>query len=128
MKTFTRASCKALSTDVLEALEGVGKKHGVSFSRASGSYDSTAFTFKLVASFVDETGTARTPELVELEKRHPELAGARVTLSAGKEGTVIGYRARAPKRPFMVKTDDGKTFVVPHHMVGVEPPRDRPFY
>jgi hypothetical protein len=63
INSFDRSACKLVAHDAEEALRAVAEKHGLVFSRKSGSFSATTLTVHGEFSVVSQDGTAQTPEV-----------------------------------------------------------------
>lgn len=117
MKTFDRQSCKALRTEINEALRAVAQRHGVTIEAGNASFDDTFIRFKLE---VKAPGAAD----ADLAKAADRLAmsGARFTVGdrfdyGQRQFTVKGYNPRRKKSVVAFDLGNGKDYVFPFAVV-----------
>ncbi len=111
MQNFTKSNLNTLRRDIDAALEAVAEKHGISVNLGNARFDSTSVAWKLNLATIGGDGVAKTPERTALERLYPQLVDKEVTVNGkgGRKltGTVIGYKTRGRKYPFIVKTAAG---------------------
>lgn len=113
-----RQFCQVLSDEAVEILNSQ-LPDGVSVKRGNASYQTGSFTLKLTFSKVSEDGTVETPErrhfidYIDMKSNSALSADDIDTTfkSGGKTFTIVGYKARARKRPILCTADDGKQYV-----------------
>ncbi len=107
--------------DVLLALDGVSKKHGVKFEgKGWGSGTRTSFVIKIEAAVTNPDGTAETQErvcyktfCVNLQMK-PEWLDQTFKFG-GEEYQIVGLNTRRSKRPVLCKNlRNDKTYVFAH--------------
>lgn len=110
IKAFNRPVLRTLDTEINTALEGVAKKYGISLKTGSASFSENSVTFKLEGTIVTD-GVAKTKTRMDLELFYPQYVDKQVKVN-GKHGqltgTVVGYKSRAKKYPFIVETAKGR--------------------
>jgi len=119
INSFSKANLNELRSDINAALEAVGQKHGISLNLGNARFDSTSVAWKLNLATIGANGMAKTPERTALERLYPQYVDKKVTVN-GKpgriSGTVIGYKTRGRKYPFLVKTAQG-TYKMPEYSI-----------
>jgi len=113
-----RQFCKVLSADAVDILNAQ-LPQGVSVHRGNANYQTGSFTLKLTFSKVSEDGTVETPErshfieYIDMKSNGVLSADDIDTTfkSGGKTFTIVGFKARARKRPILCTADDGKQYV-----------------
>lgn len=126
---MNRQKAKALTADLDSLLREVAdrfqKEHGVVVKTGNGQFDDTTFNVKIEFAEVAEDGTVQTQEYNDLLTMLPALDYlteddlAKDFPMPDGSGTfkIIGWRSRAPKRPFLVQTNDGKRRIAPESFV-----------
>lgn len=125
MTGMTKEMAKAIGADLgkLFATEqGIAfeQKFGVKVSLGGCTYDPTGIaTFKLVVAMKGEGGDIITKEAADLDALCKQMGlpetvrGKKVTLGT-RTFTIVGYKTRSRKTPFLAKDDaNGKTFMLP---------------
>ena len=109
-----RNVCKNIRSELDSVLPSIGEKLGVSLRLGGGSFSSDSATFKLEVELLSETGRPISKEETYLNQNHEFLGIPKDWLGAklkdptdGKLYYLRGYKARSPKRPFIIETVDG---------------------
>ena len=109
-----RDFCKDIRSELDSVLASIGEKLGVSLRMGGGSFSSDSATFKLEVELLSETGRPISKEETYLNDNHELLGIPKDWLGAklkdprdGKLYYLRGYKARSPKRPFIIETVDG---------------------
>ena len=109
-----RDLCKDIRSELDSVLASIGEKLGVSLRMGGGSFSSDSATFKLEVELLSETGRPISKEETYLNDNHELLGIPKDWLGAklkdprdGKLYYLRGYKARSPKRPFIIETVDG---------------------
>jgi len=117
MKTFDKTTLKVLREDINKALEQVAQTHGITIHAGNCSYDSELCTFKLGCQI--EGALSQTEKDLEDELAYRLTSSFKLSLDRskvgkleGREYTLIGYKTRARKRPFVVLGKNGKQYVI----------------
>ena len=104
-----RNVCKDIRSELDTELASIGEKLGVSLRMGRCSYSDDSATFKLEVELLSATGRP-----ISKEENHSilgipkEWLGAKLKDPAdGKLYHLRGYKARSPKRPFIIETVDG---------------------
>ena len=100
---FTGATCNAMAQEIVEAVQAIAKKHGVSIRKGRGKYTPETWTCKLEVSVLNTSGEAMTKERTELEQYGAGIglkdAYGKVFTVQGKRFKVIGLSMSRPKYP-----------------------------
>jgi hypothetical protein len=109
-----RNVCKDIRLELDAELSAVGEKLGLSLRMGRCSYTSNSATFKLEVELLSATGRPISKEERYLNENHEFLGIPKEWLGAklkdpkdGKLYHLRGYKARSPKRPFIIETVDG---------------------
>lgn len=108
---FDRAKADAVAKRVEETLQSLATELGIQIKRGRGSYGAHNFSLKLEMSVVNADGHAQTRESDALALLYPRYVGFKFIMSNGLRGEVVGYRTKAPKKPFLVAAEDGRTYI-----------------
>lgn len=120
IESFTSAVANKLAEEIEQSLQGIAEKYGIQIKRGRGTFGSGHFSMKLDIATVGEGGQAKTREYDDLVKMLPmlnlnmtesDLSGPFKNPSLAEPFKIIGYRTRAPKKPFMIETESGKVLV-----------------
>jgi len=117
---FDKPTLRKLRDDLQAAVAAVASQHGININVGNARFDSTTVTFKLNCVTLGSDGVAQTKESKDLATWYPQYVGKSVTLRGrGKTlaGTVVGYKSRGRKYPFLVEASDGKTYKVDENCV-----------
>jgi hypothetical protein len=102
-----RAERNNLRDDIVTALEGVAKQHGLTVRVGGGTYTEYTFAPKVEFSCTTEAGApagfAYDAELVGL----PRDAWGRSFAMRGEQYTIVGINLRARKYPVLAKSSSG---------------------
>jgi hypothetical protein len=118
-------SLRVLRTSLDEALRAVGQKHGLAISSGKASYDRAGKfgAFKVDVALIGDGGAVQSRE-AEDYKRHavmfglkPEFLNQSFTDSRGTRYMLVGFNAKASKKPFLIRDDGGKSFVCGEEMI-----------
>jgi len=117
---ITPAICKDMREQLNAALALVAKDFNVSFDIGKMTYSSDSVTMKVEALLNNADGTTTTPEAkayLEMANRpyteaEPEWLGKEVTTVSGEKLTLVGYRPRARKQPYIVTKGNGKQYIM----------------
>jgi len=108
MKTFDKKTLKVLREDINKALEQVAQTHGIKIHAGNCSYDSELCTFKLGCQI--EGALSQTEKDLEAELNYRLDSSFKLSLNKekigildGKEYTLVGFKTRARKRPFIIQ-------------------------
>lgn len=121
IEAFDRATVKVLSEELERAVQSVAEKYGIKISWAGGNFSPNAATIKLELAIIGGDGTAKTKEYDDLMTMAPVLdilnIEARRYDSQVGDFHIVGYRAKAHKKPFIIQTIapvgfPGKRYVV----------------
>ncbi len=104
---FDKPALKALRVDIDAALAAVGAKHGINLKAGNARFDAKTVTFKLNCALLNSDGVAETKEMMDLKALYPQLVNKQVTLGPRTHGTIVGYKSRAQKYPFLLQTPNG---------------------
>lgn len=104
---FDKPTLKDLRPEIDAALAPLAAKYGIKLTAGNASFQANNVTFKLNGTIIDSSGNAKTQERMDLEALHPDLVDKKVSLSGGVVGTIVGYKTRAKKYPFLVRTSKG---------------------
>lgn len=115
MNTFDRKSVKSLRPEIDAALAAVAAKHGISIKAGGARFSNNNITFKVEVNTIDASGVVETPGARALKAFYPQYVGKKVNLPGSITGTVVEYRDRRPKYPFVVETPNGKCYKVGEH-------------
>ncbi len=109
-----RDVCKDIRSELDTELASIGERLGVSLRVGGCRYSSDSATFKLEVELLSEAGRPISKEETYLNQNHEFLGipkdwlGAKLRDPAdGKLYYLRGYKARSPKRPFIIETVDG---------------------
>lgn len=115
--SFDRTSTAAVQAALLEAMQGVAKKFGISVKQAGGSIGGTFAILKFEVATTGEDGAVQSRDASEF-KMNSKLYGVpgnmlNKVITLRNEGfKLIGLRVNSSKFPFVVeRVRDGKTFV-----------------
>jgi hypothetical protein len=117
---FTKPELKAIRAAIAEALDGVGKAHGVRLDLGNITFDANTFHAKLSAT------RAGFDPAADAMKKHAELFGAKAEWLGKsfttRQGTftVAGINMKATSKPVVLKDAAGKTYSAPALMVARE--------
>ena len=113
---FTRETCKELQHEVKEALDVIGKKHGITIGIGNGRFSNSFLNFKVEFSMVSKDGIVMDKSAVIFNRScqefnlQPEDLG-RMFLYQGKKFKLIGMAPRSINLPFYgMNTKTGKKF------------------
>ena len=116
MKTLERSTVKAISEDMMTALQAVALKHGVHFSYKGGRFSSSNCLFKVEAAVITDGGTAETRERTAFKLQasyfqlKPEWLDKTFSFG-GDDYTIIGLNVKAYKAPVLAtQASNGKTY------------------
>ncbi len=104
---FDKPTLRALRGDINAALAAVGAKHGIDLHAGNARFDANTVTFKLNCALLDSDGKAETKEMLDLKAIHPELVNKRISIGPKTHGTIIGFKVRSQKYPFLLQTPKG---------------------
>lgn len=104
---FDKPTLRALRTDIDAALAAVGAKHGISLKAGNARFTGDTATFKLECVLLNSDGVAETREMLDLKAFYPQLVNKSVSIGPRTSGVIVGYKPRAHKYPFLVKTPKG---------------------
>lgn len=108
IQKFDRQNLKVLRTELTDVLKSVENKYGIKISLGAMTFDSNEFRVKMTCN-TENSGALR---LVEGITSNPNsVIGKRVMLKGGKIGTVVDYKPRNYKYPYIVETG-GKRYKV----------------
>lgn len=113
---FTKTNVRQLEAEVQAAMEAIAKKHGLTVTPRGGRFSGGSATLKTEFAVVAEDGTVKTPEYEALQL-HARLWGVDAAKFDefrdfnGEEFKVVGYRTRAPKKPFIIENQAGKQYI-----------------
>ena len=114
---MTKQKLQALRKDIIDALNAVSEKHGVTITGGNGTYCDDSATLKLdIADVID--GTAHTKAELDFKRvAHlyglgPEDFGFTFEYG-GSAYTVSGINTRAKTYPVQACTSDGKRYKFP---------------
>lgn len=116
MKEFNRQNLPIVEREILEALEAVAEKHGISIDREGrGTFTSHSFQFKLKCTIVGEGGE-NTAQKIDFERNavffgfKPEHYGREFSMG-GDTYRLVGFNFRARAMPFKgERVTDGAPF------------------
>lgn len=120
IQKFTPKVCDVLGTEIESALQAIAEKYGVQIKRGRGSYTASNFTMKVEVATVGEGGQAQTREYDALVQMLPVLDVGVSVADLGATFThprapgpfkIVGYRTRAPKKPFILEVEGGRQLV-----------------
>ena len=106
IKSFDRTTCRLLGEEVNAALQVIAKKYGIVLRAGGGRFESSNYRFKVEASIIDASGTAKTPAVSDFE-RYAEMFGLQKTdlgkpfLCRGISYAVCGAKPRSHKFPIL---------------------------
>jgi len=112
IEVMDKASVKALSGAVAQALSAVAEEYGIQFKSKGGKYDPTTGTFspKVEFSLEDSGARAFAQDVRAFSWLSVSDYGRKFT-SGGREFTLVGLNLRAPKFPIKaLDSGDGKTY------------------
>lgn len=110
---MNKSKANAIMKDVEAALQKVAETHQVSFRFKGGRFTDSVLTPRIEICDLGSDGEVVTPELSALRKVKPDWEGREFRIE-GEAFKVIGWRARAPKRPILAKSlTTGKVYVFP---------------
>lgn len=114
---FDKAACRTISERAAEALKTLADL-GLTIQPRGGSYTATSYTLKIEFAIVGEAGVAMTREAQDFTNLAPlhGLSAAdlgREFTAGGKRFSVVGWRARAGRRPVLARCTDGKEYAFP---------------
>lgn len=116
MQEMNRDLARAISQDVLAALDAVAKKHNVAFSNKGGRFSSSCLTMKIEAAVIGASGTAETQERTafKLQAKFFQLDPAWLDMTfafGGEDYTIVGLNTKAYKSPVLAtQASNGKTY------------------
>lgn len=121
--SIDRQVCKLIASEIDAALQAVAARHGLSIAIKGGSFDYTMFQTKLVVCVTGKDGApTASPEAKEFALYAPgvgvpaKLLNTKVVIQ-GTTYTLIGYKSRSPKYPFICLRADGRRFKMTTHSV-----------
>jgi len=116
---FDRVTCRAMSAEIIAALQGIADKYGVSIKPAGGRFTTDNWTNKIEVSIVDNSGTAVTKEVSNFNN-YCHLFGlsksdlGKAFSSNGKTFILCGLNPSAHKMPIIGRNAiTGKMFKFP---------------
>ncbi len=104
---FDKPALRALRADIDAALAAVGAKHGINLRAGNARFTGDTATFKLECVLLNSDGVAETRELLDLKAFYPQLVNKSVSIGLRTSGVIVGYKPRAQKYPFLLKTPKG---------------------
>lgn len=109
---FDKPTLRQMRGDLENHLNDFAKEWGINIEIGNASFMDNTVDWKLHLSIIAADGTVKTKEATALEHFYPQYVGKEITLSNGKKGTVVGYKPRSTKFPFMVACADGERYKV----------------
>jgi hypothetical protein len=127
---FNRPSLHMLRASLDEALKAVADRHGIVLKTGHISFTANTCSIRIEGSTIDPSGVVHSREAEDF-KINAELHGLtpehlnRTFVSAGVTYKLVGYRIKAPKKPFIIEDEAGRKFVGTEDMIrrafGIEP-------
>lgn len=110
IKSFDRATCKALRGEIDTALLTMCKKLGITAKAGNASFSNSEVTFKVTFN-VKGADTSTVTDYKRLQKvlGLPDL-GSHIKLR-NNIYTIVGYKSKARSNNVMIERTDGKKFV-----------------
>lgn len=112
---INKQSLQPLKADILAALAGVAKKHGVTFEFRGGTFEATSAVLKLSIMTVNPDGSVESPERDYFRKFAPSYGFQATDLDrtftfGAHTYTISGWRPNASKQQVCIKRTDGKLY------------------
>jgi hypothetical protein len=113
---FTRAGIRALDEEAERVLKEYFESRGITVEPARGSYGDgyAELKFRFTNASSDGAPAGSEAEAFRLYAStfglKPEDLGRSVQ-QGGKTLTIVGLRSRAPRKPLVLKGEDGKTYI-----------------
>jgi len=114
MRTFDKASLRAILADMDAAVAGVAEKHGVKISVGRATYEPHNATVKVELSTIGEEGEVHSREAMDYQKHaslfglDPNSLGAKFAMQ-GELFAITGLKPRSPKFPVLARRNrDGQ--------------------
>ena len=110
---INRAVCKILSEDIMDALEAVAERHGLTLDRKGGKYDDASFTLPVIFSIAEFKTKQDNNDFLNnaaIFGVDPDWLDREFTTSSGKTLKIVGLNTRAPKNCIKLEDDGGRSF------------------
>ena len=109
IENWNRARVKVFRPTLEQALATLAEEYGVDITVGNAKFDSNFAQYQVRVTVTDDEGRADTPEYADLKRYHPDLVDKEIR---GGQFTIVGFRVRAPRRPWLIKRiSDGKIYV-----------------
>ena len=109
-----RDVCKDIRSELDTELASIGERLGLSLRMGGCRYSNDSATFKLEVELLSEAGRPISKEETYLNQNHEFLGIPKDWLGAklkdpidGRLYYLRGYKARSPKRPFLIESVNG---------------------
>jgi len=120
---MTKTQIQNIASDIVLALEAVGKRHNVEIKRGPASFGEVSANLKLVITEINKAGTVESPKRNDYLRYcgvyglKLEWLDAEIKI-AGDSYTISGLNSNNPKNVVQItRTNDGKTFKCPQSTV-----------
>lgn len=110
MHQFTDGNLDEMREAIERALEPIANTYGIKFDLGNIKYSTLNFKASLTVSVIDTRGIVRTPGSTRLESEYPEHYLQSITLKNGTAATVIEFKSRAGRYPFIAQTLSGSRY------------------
>lgn len=117
---FDRKTCKLVADDLESHLRAFSQKWGLTVTLGRGKFSPEQLTQSIELTVKSDKPVGREADAFRLNAvfygLQPTDLGRTVDLGSGPL-TITGLRPRAPKKPILLRSPDGKTFVAPATLV-----------
>jgi len=110
---ITSATCKMLSEDIMDALQSVAVKHGLTLGKKGGKYSEAEFTLPITMSVLElKQGNVKADFVVfaEMMGADPDWFNQSFTTVLGERLTIVGLNTRAPKNCIKIENENGTQY------------------
>ena len=118
MNTFNRQNLKQLRQEIDQALQALGKKHGIELTAGAATYADKYATFKLKVNTLGNSEEAIQFDRFKILHGLDHLSPGDTIQHRNTRYKILGMKPRSKKYPFLVENlGNGKTYKVPTHML-----------
>ena len=118
MNTFNRQNLKQLRQEIDQAVQALGKKHGIEFTTDGATYADKYATFKLKVNTLGNSEEAIQFDRFKLLHGLHHLSPGDTIQHRNTRYKILGMKPRSKKYPFLVENlGNGKTYKVPTDML-----------
>ena len=111
-----RSACKLLKSELENTLNDLSQELGVSFEIGRCTYGSNRAAFKVTA--IAAGAVSETMAALRGAAKANNLDINKIVAYNGSEWKLVGFKTRAPKRPYLVKNlNTGQEYIFPREFV-----------